>query len=179
MKRIYVLIGICIYSFYLSQIKVNTRNDIEIILLDSSVSMQRYLDVVNPYRYKIINHTDHDYIIDPQGFIGKTYVYENNELYSVPEKMIPQGYYSRDLEDCQADLILVKKRDSLITQLDILNINFYYKIKQSEKYDLDIQSKHNRYTTTLLGCSDYIKNLKLKGYKIFEDKINVKIPLKP
>ncbi|QIY90083.1 hypothetical protein [Chryseobacterium gallinarum] len=179
MKKNWVLISTCICSFYLSQVKVNTGNDIEIILLDSNVSMQRYLDGANPYKYKIINHTDHDYIIDPQGFVGKTYVYENDKLYNHPEKMIPQGYYSRDLEDCKADLLLVKKRDSLITQLDILNINFYYKIRPSEKYNLDIQSKHNEYTVTLLGCSNYIKSLKLKGYKVFTDKINVKLSLKP
>ncbi|PWN68869.1 hypothetical protein C1631_012365 [Chryseobacterium phosphatilyticum] len=179
MKRTCILIATCIYSFYLSQIKVNTRSDLEIILLDSSVSMQRYLDGANPYTYKIINHTDDNYIIDPQGFNGKTYVYENNELYDVPEKMIPKGYYSRDLEDCKADLLLVNKRDSLTVQLEILNIDFYYKIKKTEKYDLEIQSKHNEYTATLLGCSKYIKDLKRKGYKIFDDKINIKIPLEP
>ncbi|REC50330.1 hypothetical protein [Chryseobacterium pennipullorum] len=76
MKTFYCFFGIFIFGFYFSQVKVNYRKDIDIFFMDSAVSMKRYLDASKPYRYKIVNHTNSDYIIDPQGFDGKTYVYE-------------------------------------------------------------------------------------------------------
>ncbi|MDR3024479.1 hypothetical protein [Chryseobacterium sp.] len=179
MKRFYCFFGIFIFGFYFSQIKVNKKRDVEIFLMDSAVSIERYLDPNKAYKYKIINHTDNNYIIDPQGFRGKTYVYECNELYSQPEKMIPKGYYSRDLEDCKEDFILLKKKESLIVEIALLNIDFFYHIKPNKSYYLDIESKHNEYTATLLGCTDYIKDLKKQGYKVFEDQIKARIPLKP
>jgi len=179
MKRFYCFFGIFIFGFYFSQIKVNKRKDVEIFIMDSVISMKRYLEANKAYQYKIVNNTNDNYIIDPQGFRGKTYVYECNELYSHPEKMIPSGYYSRDLEDCKEDIILLKKKSFLIVELDILNLSFYYNLKPNINYQLDIQSKHNEYTATLLGCADYIKDLKKQGYKVFEDQIKVKIPLKP
>ncbi|MDR6548693.1 hypothetical protein J2810_004783 [Chryseobacterium rhizosphaerae] len=179
MKRFYCFFGIFLFGLCFSQIKINKRKDIEIFLTDSIVSMERYLDASKPYKYLIINHTSDDYIIDPQGFMGDTEVYECNELYIHPEKIIPKGYYSRDWEDCKEDFIILKKKDSLIVQLAILNIGFFYNLKPDKTYSLDIQSKHNEYTATLLGCKDYIRDLKKQGYKIFEDIISVKIPLKP
>lgn len=180
MKKIYLFFGILLYGIYFSQVKINNRNDIEIYLMDPEVSMERYLDAKRPYQYKIINHTNDDYIIDPQGFRGKTDLYECNQLYTIPEKIIPEGYYDRDdPEDCQQDLIIVKKQSSIITSLYILNISFFYNIEATKSYYLKIRSKHNKNTATILGCSNYINNLEKQGYKILDDNIDAKLWLVP
>ena len=58
--------------------------------------MERYIDPKIPYLYKIINHISDDYVIDPQGSIEETVLFECDKLYTVPEKLLPKGYYSRD-----------------------------------------------------------------------------------
>jgi hypothetical protein len=177
MKNLFLFFGVFVPCIYFSQIKLNTRNDVEIFLMDSSISMEKYLNPKIPYQYKIVNHTNDVYIIDPQGFIGESKVYECNKLYSDPEKLIPQGYYSRDEEDCEPDLIVVKKQETKLVELYLLNIRYYYNLKPNKRYYLDVKSKHNKYSATLLGCNNYIDNLEKKGYKILDDNISFKILL--
>lgn len=178
MKNLFLFFGVFVPCIYFSQIKINARNDVEIFFMDSSISMERYLNPKTPYYFKIINHTNEDYVIDPQGFIGETDVYECNRLYIAPENLRLRGYYFRDdPEDCKEDLIILKKNDFIITKLNILNIRSLYNLDSNKYYNLNIKSKHNKYTATLLGCNNYIENLEKKGYKILDDNISFKIPL--
>lgn len=177
MKTLFLFFGVFVPYLYFSQIKINTGNDIEIFLMDSSISMEKYLNPKIPYQYKIVNNTNDDYIIDPQGFIGESKVYECNKLYSYPEKLIPQGYYSREEEDCEHDFIVIKKQETIIVELYVLNIKYYYNLNSNKHYYLDVKSKHNKYSAILLGCNNYIDNLEKKGYKILDDNICFTIPL--
>ena len=177
MKNLFLFFGVFVPSVYFSQIKLNTGNDIDIFLMDSSISMEKYLNPKIPYQYKIVNHTNNYYLIDPQGFLGEAVLYEGNKLYSNPEKLIPQSYYSRDEEDCEQDFIVLKKHETIQVELYLLNIKYYYNLKPNKRYYLDVKSKHNKYTATLLGCNNYINNLEKKGYKILYDRISFKIPL--
>lgn len=177
MKKAQLLITILYSFFYFSQIKVNERKDIEIFLTDTNISMEKYLNPKTPYLYKIINHSNYNYIIDPNGFIGEAQLYEYNELYTKPKKLLPQGYYLRDLEDCKHSFIIVEAKSIIFVELSLLNIKYDYNIEPNVYYYLNIKSKHNEYSATLLGCESYIKNLTKKGYKVFDDNIYIKIPL--
>lgn len=53
-----------------------------------------------------------------------------------------------------------------------------YRYSQPNKYEMVIKSFHNKYNALILGCDDYVKELETKGYKVLEDSISVKIPVR-
>lgn len=156
MEKIKILIILLISNYFFSQQKINIREDVQVFLLDSEVSMKKYLDPKTPYLFKVVNNTDEKFLIDPQGFIGETSLYECGTLVIKPAKLIPEGYYYRELEDCQNDFIKLDPHSEIIVPLNILGIKYFYELSNMRRYFLEIKSKHNNYTATLFGCNDML-----------------------
>ncbi|WP_160140129.1 hypothetical protein [Chryseobacterium sp. c4a] len=164
-----------------AQIKLNTKNEIDIFFEDSKFSLNKIFKGNESYLFKIVNNTNNTYIIDPYGFRGNNVVETCDKSIVEPDRIILSGLYRRtDNEDCFNDLVILKPKEEKYIPLSIITLKGSYDLNKNKKYILNLSSTHNKYTMTLLGCQDYIKNeLEKKGYKVLEDNIVAKIPIVP
>lgn len=175
MKKI-VILPFCILFIYCSnQIKLNKGKDVDIIFPLTHIDSQS-TKVIEEI---IKNNTNNTYIIDPLGFYGKSFVLENGKILD-PYLYFKNGYYSRNDTSCREDLIILNPFQTINHSIIFdKNNRAVYKYTNSNKYEQIIKSFHNRYNATILGCDYYVKELESKGYKVLEDSIVTKIPLKP
>jgi hypothetical protein len=176
MKK-FILLPFCfLFIFCSNQIKINKGKDVDIIFPLKHIDTQATEPVIEEI---IKNNTNNTFIIDPQGFYGESYVLENGKVLE-PYLYFRNGYYSRDNRLCREDLIILHPFQTIHHSI-IFNKNnrAVYQYTKSNQYEEIIKSFHDRYNATILGCDDYIKELESKGYKVLEDSIVAKIPLKP
>ncbi|MDQ1805744.1 hypothetical protein RAH57_17265 [Chryseobacterium sp. CKR4-1] len=176
MKKITFLLICFLFSFCSSQMKLNQGKNVNIILKEVPLK----LNTGKATNYLISNSTNNTYIIDPYGFYGKSYTFENDKLLE-PNSYYKRGYYSRfDDNDCKRDLIILEPKATISAYLSLdRNNKNIYNYSKNHQYVNIIKSLHNRNNATILGCDKYIESLELKDYKVLEDSIVAKIPLVP
>ena len=175
MKKIILLPFCFLFIFCSNQIKMNTGKDIDIIFPLKQIDTQATEQVEEIIK----NNTGNTFIIDPQGFYGESYVLENEKVLK-PYSYFRSGYYFRDYGLCREDLIILQPFQTIHHSIKYnKNDKALYRYTKSNQYKEIIKSSHDRYNATILGCDDYIKELESKGYKVLEDSIVAKIPLKP
>lgn len=177
MNKIFLLPFCFLFIFCSNQIKLNTGKDIDIIFPLKQIDTQSTEKVIEEI---LKNNTDKTFVIDPLGFYGKSYVLENGKVLE-PYLYFKSGYYSRhDDRSCREDLIILQPFQTIHHSI-IFNRNnrAVYRYTKPNQYEEIIKSSHDKYNATILGCDDYIKELESKGYKVLEDSIVAKIPLKP
>ncbi|MGN7864116.1 hypothetical protein [Chryseobacterium sp. 22458] len=164
-----------------AQIKLNTKQEVDILFEGKQISLNRIFDGKDPYMFKVINNTNNTYIIDPYGFRNDKFVMTCDENIVIPDKTILKGFYKRfDDEDCFIDLIILKPREEKYVILSIFSLTGWYDLDNQKKYILRLNSTHNNYSVVLLGCQNYIRSLvEKKGYKVLEDNIVARIPIIP
>lgn len=166
----------CFTSKQSQIIKINKSKDVDLLYeIDKSKSSE------NTYVFYLKNNTDNTFIIDPFGFWGNTFMYENENLIK-PYRLRLKGYYERPSDKwCERDLIMLKPHE--FKKLDFFNFNYkdtaLYHFDRSKKYFEVIKSVHNKETILYLGCEKYIGKLESKGYIVLEDSISTKIPIFP
>jgi len=161
------------YFFCSSQMKLNKSKEID-ILINTPWKFGKTNEVI----YTIENKSNRTYIIDPFGFYGESYVLENGKVLK-PTTYLKNGYYSRNDKLCHEDLIILKPFQKLHHSINYdKNNRALYTYTKPNKYEEIIKSSHNRYNATILGCDNFIKELESKGYKVLEDSIVAKIPLR-
>ncbi|AZA90569.1 hypothetical protein EG343_08015 [Chryseobacterium nakagawai] len=150
--------------------KLNKSKNIDILI---KVPVELIAD--KPVIYTFKNNTDQTYIIDPYGFVGKSYWELNNEVLNPIN--FSRGYYSREDEDCGNDLIILKPKQKIDTTL---SLNYMergiYDFSKAGKYSRIVESKHNKDNGMPSSCKQYINELEIKGYHFLEDSIVAKIP---
>lgn len=166
----------CISSQKSTMLKINKSEYVDILYNISEITSQK-----PKVTFYLKNNTGSTFIIDPFGFWGNTFIYENQNLI-MPYKFGLKGFYERFSDKwCERDLIILKPHE--LRKMDFFNTNYkdtaLYHFKRDKKYYEIVKSVHNKETVFYLGCQAYIKNLESKGYKILEDSINVKMPLYP
>ncbi|WP_146944711.1 hypothetical protein [Chryseobacterium hagamense] len=83
---------------------MNKGKDIDIIFPLKSINTQ----ATGPATEETIkNNINNTFIIDPQGFYGKSYILENGKVLE-SYLYFKKGYYSRDAGLCREDLIVLQ-----------------------------------------------------------------------
>lgn len=175
MKKIVLLLFCFLFIFCPNQIKVNKSRDVDIIFplkhIETTDTKQFLKEIIK-------NNTNNTHIIDPNGFYGESVVLENGKVLK-PYSYFRSGYYFRDDRLCREDLIILKPFQTIDHSINYnKNNKALYRFTKSHKYQEVTKSFHNKFNATILGCDSYIKDLEAKGYKVFEDSIVIKIPLK-
>lgn len=130
----------------------------------------------------IKNNTSKTYIIDPLGFWGKIKYLEND--YPAKTTYSPRGtFYRFSDSECERDLIVLRPFDKIYRVISLAkdfsgSVIDVKKISLANKYSYIAKSAHNKETLNASGCEKYVSDLELKGYKILDDSINVKVPIK-
>ncbi|WP_042720548.1 hypothetical protein [Flavobacterium sp. B17] len=168
-KNIILIISCTNCIFCSTQTKINKNKEIDII-----VSTPINLAKQTPIKYTLLNNSKNTYIIDPYGFTGYSYwLFENKKLNPI---YFSKGYYAREGEDCESDLIIIKPKQKIDT---ILNLNYIdrgrYDLSKQGNYFWYVKSKHDRKNGMPLSCKKYIDDLEGIGYRFLEDSIVAKI----
>lgn len=176
MKKFFLLPFCFLFIFCSNQIKLNTGKDIDIIFPLKQIDTQAQGHVIEEI---LKNNTDKTLIIDPLGFYGESYVLENGKVLK-SYLYLKSGHYFRDYGLCREDLVILQPFQTIHHSIIFdKNDRVAYQYMKPNQYEKIIKSSHDRYNATILGCDDYIKELESQGYKVLEDSIVAKIPLKP
>lgn len=173
MLKITITFFLLSFIFLTSQVQINDKDCLK-ISTESDTLFYRY-----PNRFVIENNTNNNYIININGFLGSSIIYENNERLFPYKPEFYSNPMDWNMEECRKNILLIPKHEK---QKSILNINIikgFYKLDNGQNYIIEFESTHTKSSPYYFGCKKYVDRLVSKGYKIYEGTLQGKIKLIP
>jgi len=155
-----------------AQIKTNSDKCFNILL-------ENHIVYGAPSKFIIINNTNKNYLVNIEGFIGNSEIFENGKKILPFKPKIFISHAEWDEEKCRENILLVEKNTKITSPIYLDIFKGYYNILSSYNYQINFESTHTVRSPYYFGCKKYVDSLVNEGFEIYDGTLKGNVKLIP